>query len=973
MRQRFCYPESINFPEALASDQRLRLQNVIVTAIRRATQAPESSAQMADATLSPSPREAFAAQRLNPDGAAYAVPSYDEGGALKELPVKRTTATPQTPPARLRWRHPKGAATTDKVISGASPFETQLIAIFPRWEAVRVKGDRYAVTSDLRRAITWGNLLFGARSYAILEGPLGKPNLAYFAVGTTHALHAAEAAPGSGATVAGGEVWGLKQRIYWQPQLHDDQHGFYMLRALFTAEGQPMWPPSRALAEEFYNELKLGKPQEQFVPPALARPRVFGEIDRLIAAEQTEEAARKLAELDANAFALVDWTIKARYLEILADAWTLEAEEKAIIELLKSMSGRAELEAALGLLKKKGKYEKLFRDVNSQIWSLLMEVGKRFGDPAPLSYRFLVELLQDAGLAPRDWKDIAKYITLGPAGPIINDNLFAEAEEAARSFVEFLGGALEGIVMLVAHPDKLLEGIAQLVKLSVMVQLAEMGYPPAVSFISNILKQLAQSVVYGLKGALVLGITGSMLRRVKWAIIWEVASWFIGIGEIKAAISSVGITEKLAALGRLLRLLRLLGRAAEAEQTAAKLEYLARLLQKVSILTHEDEVLRLFSHLPEQDLLRLGERLETVDIHAVQSVAELTAKHPELAQAAQHALGRAEALYRLETKAGRLSDNLVEGFQKLATRSGFSNTELFNLMDALPGEQAELYMRIMRNMPAHAFGAGIGAHSYNFFTNLAQHPRAMRFMADTSYETFSALYRHGNYDFGRFEENLQALEDLAQKIPVDQRAVEYQRLLDRLNNGDRAAAEELRNAVNARRTAAGQPLIRSYSAAELDEIVRTTSDIRQIRKLAAQMDNSSAGSLFERWVNKHVFGQQSGAPRTRLRVRTADNPHLEPLWQDRVSDVYYQPDGSVWDAKIYQSGSEIDVAQLDDYRKMEEAGFVINGDGQRQKINSINYIFSDHAAAEANKATLHVQGGAEAWFIDDNGILQHLN
>ena len=178
--------------------------------------------------------------------------------------------------------------------------------------------------------------------------------------------------------------------------------------------------------------------------------------------------------------------------------------------------------------------------------------------------------------------------------------------------------------------------------------------------------------------------------------------------------------------------------------------------------------------------------------------------------------------------------------------------------------------------------------------------------------------------------------------------------------------------MNARRAAAGRPLLRSFSAAELDEIVRTTPDIRQIRRLAAEMDNSSAGSLFERWVNRHVFGEQIGAPRTRLRVRSADNPHMEPLWQDRVSDVYYQPDGSVWDAKIYQSGSEIDAAQLDDYRKMEEASFVINADGQRQRVKSINYIFSDRAAAEANKATLHVQGGAEAWFIDDNGLLQHL-
>ncbi|MCB0176440.1 MAG: hypothetical protein KDJ97_38435, partial [Anaerolineae bacterium] len=875
MRNIYNLPTKINFPESLPSDVRLRLQTVILDSIRRvAEQSAGDDAQfVAESPARVEPvRERFTAHRLNPERVTYAIPSYDNGGAPTNVPLKEAKGTAHAAPVRLRWRHPHGNVADDQVVNKTSIFEDQLIAIFPGWQAVRVHATRYAVTTNLNRAIIWGNMLFGARSYAILEGPIGQARLRYYVVGTTHALHARDLNPGTGLAVAGGEVWGLKRRIHWQPQLHDDQHGFFMLRALFTAEGQPMWPASRELVEEFYNELKLGRPQQHLIPRELARPLVFGEIDQLIAAEKTEEAARKLAELDAAAFALVDWDVKAQYLIILTDAWTLETEEIAIIEILKSISGRLELDAALGLIKQKGKYDKLFRDVNSQIWSLLIEVGKRFGDPGPLSYRFLVELLQEAGLVPRDWKDIAKYITLGPAGPVISPNLWVETEEAARSFVEFLGGALEGIVMLVAHPDKLLEGIAQLVKLSVMVQLAEMGYPPAVTFVANILKQLAPQVVYGFKGAQVLGISDSMLRRVKWAIIWEVASWFIGLGEIKAAISGAGVTEKLAALGRLLRVLRLLGKAAEVEQSAAKLEHLARLLQKVSVLNHENDVLRLFSHLPEEDIVHLARRMESADVQAVQSMAELTAKHPELAEAARHALDRAEALYRLETRAGKLSDNLVAGFQKLASRSGFNNTELFNLMAAIPGEHAEVYMRIIRGMPDSAFGRGIGARGYNFFANLAQRPQSMRFMADAGYETFSALYRHSNYDFVRFEENLQALEDLAQKMPVDQRAVDYQRLLDRLARGDAAAAEELRTAVNARRAAAGRPLIHSFSAADLDAIVEKTPDIKKIRELAKEMDPGTRGSLFERWGNRYVFKQKN-----KVRVVKADNAHLEEI------------------------------------------------------------------------------------------------
>jgi hypothetical protein len=53
---------------------------------------------------------------------------------------------------------------------------------------------------------------------------------------------------------------------------------------------------------------------------------------------------------------------------------------------------------------------------------------------------------------------------------------------------------------------------------------------------------------------------------------------------------------------------------------------------------------------------------------------------------------------------------------------------------------------------------------------------------------------------------------------------------------------------------------------------------------------------------------------------------------------------------------------------MEEADFVNTADGQRRQVGSINYLFRDSAAAKCNASLLHVQGGAEAWFIDDHGL-----
>jgi len=410
----------------------------------------------------------------------------------------------------------------------------------------------------------------------------------------------------------------------------------------------------------------------------------------------------------------------------------------------------------------------------------------------------------------------------------------------------------------------------------------------------------------------------------------------------------------------------------EVERIAAKLEDLARLLRRVSLLSSEDDVLRLLSHLPEEDIARLGRALESADVRGVRDMTQLAARHPQLAEAANYALGRAEALSVLEVRVGRLSDNLVQGFQRLAARSGFTNRELFNLMSAIPSEHAELFMRAVRAMPNRAFGRGVGARSLGFFQNLASRPRSMQFLIDAGYDTFSALYRHSGYNIVRFEENLDALTDIARRLPAGQAEVEYRRFLDRLRNNDPTALRELRDARNARRVAAGRPPIRSYSPAELDDIVRTTSDIREIRRLAAQMDNSTAGSLFERWVNHYVFHQPVGAPRSRLTVRRGDNLHLN-LQRDRSSDFFLNDDGSLWDAKIYQSGGEVDVFQLDDYRRLEEAGSVITADGQRRNVTSINYLFSDRAAAEANRSLLHVQGGAEAWFIDDHGVLRHLN
>jgi hypothetical protein len=87
----------------------------------------------------------------------------------------------------------------------------------------------------------------------------------------------------------------------------------------------------------------------------------------------------------------------------------------------------------------------------------------------------------------------------------------------------------------------------QLAKMSLTVQLASIGHMESIKAIQEALAGIAEPALYALKGAAVTGMGPAIERRVKWAIIWEVTSWFIGVGEIKAGIQEIGLTERLLA------------------------------------------------------------------------------------------------------------------------------------------------------------------------------------------------------------------------------------------------------------------------------------------------------------------------------------------------------------------------------------------------------------------------------------------
>jgi hypothetical protein len=682
----------------------------------------------------------------------------------------------------------------DVVEPSPSPFEGQTIAIFPTttrgsgWEALRVSSHRHAVTTDLSRAVGWGNLLFGAGSFAILEGPFGRPDSHYTVVGVAPAVSDAEIARAGPPDPAGRFTFTAR---YWQ-QVHEDaERRAYQLRTLVTREGTPLFSGNPFWLEEFRRELKATK-SDAVIPAAYAAPMVFGEIDALLASEDIEGAAQRLSELDAAAFRIVDWETRARYVKTLVDAWTWEAQEVAIVELLKASSGPSELRATIDVLRKAGIYDQLFHDLNSQLFSLLVTIGEAHGERGPITLGFLVRVMQDAGLLPASAAELARRVVLGPTADIVDIDLLAELEEAAYSFVNFLSGSLEPILIVVSHPDKLVEGVAQLAKLSYRVMLAAYGHAPSILFLAKLLDRVGTQVIHGLRGADLLGVTEEVARRIKWALIWEIASMFVGVGEIAAAAKGIAAGEHAAALARLLAALRRLGTISRAEHAAERLPRLATVLKSATnVLEYDDEVLGLIAHLPDDDVARLGAVLEHVDELGQLTVGALGRRSSEAAEAAQDLVRRAELLKALAAKAGGLNDEVARVFRRLVGGSdGLGVDGAVDVVRAIPDGEMSRFTRALDALPPEELGKAAAER----LRGIAASPKRMDAVVNVGHDTYRALEGRVGGRLQLLDEHLDTLAELEQKFAASDRYADYRRYLDQLTDGNPRAWDHLHDA-----------------------------------------------------------------------------------------------------------------------------------------------------------------------------------
>jgi hypothetical protein len=713
------------------------------------------------------------------------------------------------------FQHPEGSAKDDSVKPGPSPFDDNAIAIMRSWDTFRPTGERYAISYDFNRAIRWGQLLFGARAFVVIEGPIVGPTPPRYYTIPTNLLFSLRASQFQTVEGGGSAFVGVDVR-YWQIEQRDIDQNLYMVRLIGTTDNAIVIPNITAHREETCVQLISGCPfdarqLEPLIPHDRALQEVYSGIDEALGQDRTDDAAKMLIELNWNAFTLVPPTRRGQFLRVLLQSLTVTRRtilgnlgdriETAIIEIVHSVRTRDELKQVMDELRGHDEIRLIVGRMDSKFWTLLTDIGERLGENVEIRIDkpFLFNLFQDSlggnpaliGLAPR--------VRMRSDGSL--DMQLDEIDElytAASTFLNFGKSMIEGFATLIMHPDQVVKGVWALVKGIVMIDLAIHGVPLAVQWVNDVLipgiKQAARGLVNAWKGAQILGdalsgdeggkLVTNIVTRVKWAMVWEVASLFIGIGEIAGAVKTVarGVEE---AAG----LLRMSRTVTTGERTVGKLNRFAELAQ--SRIGHADDARRLLSHLPADDIRLLERTLADTEPHRFRGLDELGAHlGPEGEQVINHVMERMQALQAVETRAsGTLATEGGDAFARLAGLPGASNERLTQVLGSLGDREMSNLLETAERLPSSAL-SGSSAIPFDTVRAISARPGSFNALAREGYDTVTAMLRHSGGDLQLMEKNFDALRILRNQASEAEGAALTSRILD----GEGAALSELRNA-----------------------------------------------------------------------------------------------------------------------------------------------------------------------------------
>lgn len=571
--------------------------------------------------------------------------------------------------------HPEAPVGLDQVINGPSFLDKRLVAVLPGQRYLMTKSHRYAKSYSIVRALQWGWILFGTRAFVIIEGPLmtnpetDKRDSAYYTIPLDQPVELRTTKEQTGqerARAGGRNLFGVQVK-FWLMEHQAPDGRPCIVRLIGCANQFDMLIPF--FSWDFYCELEreilglqaVGDPDLIEIPHDRARKEAFSRVEKARAAGKEQEAADELSYLGRAAFVLLEPAERATYIILLLDAYTYEAQERAIVEIVRSVKDYDEFTALLATIRQKEKFQKLLDDLDYKLWDLLQTIGTRFGDKVTwqMDRDFLEGMLREAaGASGTGFMTLLDQIEIKRDGDSImvkfNAKILADLQEAGMALLRFLVSTVEGVWMMLSHPDKLVEGIWQLIKMAVMFKLAGAPYfyPPAQHFVDKLIKGIGQQIAATYRGSLLLDAGEEIRRRVKWMILVEIASLLIGVGEIRAALeaasSALRIGDRVAGLARLARAVSSVG---EIESVTAKMERLAVLMANEGrVISHTEEGIRLMSALPTEDLTLLERALSKAKLDDVPNATKLAAASPEVAAALERVEPKLKILQKIEGK-----------------------------------------------------------------------------------------------------------------------------------------------------------------------------------------------------------------------------------------------------------------------------------------------------------------------------------
>ncbi len=778
-------PTRIAIEGAASEDDRRRIERSIREGLRRALEssAAAGSRRVLESTTSAEVADQFDPSRVGP-GPTYLLPSYADEGEFSAVKMLAS------------W--PKARRGMALVLPGPGPVPHALIGKSGHLY-VNLDSPTYVSAPTLSEAVLLGTAVHATTSFAVIEGPFGASNMRYLALASEHPV----AADDLGEKVIQElppELLGKDIETFagaWMLPSIQSTAGEFLVRGFITSDRALRWPTAN-LAALWLAQVSAEQAAGFEGDPEVYRVAIFNDIDELV--DQIEggdntnlqRAAEMLSRLGQQAFSLVDWETKVKYLKVLLAAWTWEEEEKAVVEIFKSLNDDTEVDAVVDMLKRAGRYNQLFNDLDSQLYDLLVVVGQNFPrDHGPLTLDGLIRLFQSMGLLPKSAFEALTGIEVGPDGTIVVPDLLDEAQDMVMGFVRFGADLGESVLTIFTEPGKVIKGIGALVQLSVKVALASVGYLPATLELTKMLAQLSEQVLYGMRGADRLGAGEKVVNRIKWRLVWEIASLFVGVGEIKAAIQTLGLGEKFAGVLRFLGILARLGEAADVEVEGARLARLAELMKAESaVFKSVDEVSELLSHLPEDDVRKLGKALAKFDVKPGEKLADLASRSSELEGVAKDALAKAELLQAMAGKAGRLSDEIAEAFRTLAGSQGVDLAAAQRVVRAIPEGEGARFAAALKRIPVGRIAADSRAA---FLELVAGSARRMDAVGKLGFETFTSITRRAAGKAEDVDRYIAALEQMEGKFAAKGDVAEYRRFLDRLERDESAAWLDVEN------------------------------------------------------------------------------------------------------------------------------------------------------------------------------------